>query len=121
MLRSVAVFESAGLARVVEAEELLRGVGQQIEEVRAGLVLGVDLFGLLHHLERLVVAAGRDAGRAALAQIADKNGEDAARAGRFALRRGEDGVHLLVGHRNLVEDGEELLLGLGGEAVDWTP
>ena len=31
---------------VEEAEKLLRGVGQQIEEGGAGLVLGVDLFGL---------------------------------------------------------------------------
>ena len=71
MLRSVAVFESAGIGAVVEAEVLLRSVGQQVEEGRAGFVLGVHLFGLLHHLQRLVIAAGRDAGRAALAQVAE--------------------------------------------------
>ena len=69
------------IGAVIQAQVLLRGVGQQIEEVRAGLVLGVHLFGLLHHLQRLVVAAGRDAGRAAFAQIAHENGKDAARAG----------------------------------------
>ena len=55
------------IGAVIEAQVLLRGVGQQIEEVRAGFVLGVYLFGLLHHLQRLVVAACRDAGRAAFA------------------------------------------------------
>ena len=65
-----------------------------------------------------MIAAGGDAGRASLAEIADEDGEDAAGAGRLALRRGEDGVDLLVGHRHLVDDGEELRLGFGGEAVD---
>ena len=39
-------------------------------------------------------------------------------AGRLALRRREDGVDLLIGHRHLVDDGVELRLGFGGEAVD---
>ena len=103
---------------VEEAEVLLRGVGQQVEEGGAGLVLGVDVFGFLHHLQRLVIAAGGDAGRAALAEIADEDGEDAARAGRLAFRRREDGVDLLIGHRHLVDDGVELRLGFGREAVD---
>ena len=103
---------------VEQAEVLLRGVGQQVEEGGAGLVLGIDLFGLLHHLERLVIAAGGHAGRAALAEIADEDGEDAAGAGSLALRRGEDGVDLLIGHRHLVDDVVELRLGFGGEAVD---
>ncbi len=81
-------------------------------------MLGIDLFGLLHHLERLVIAAGGDAGRAALAEIADEDGEDAAGAGRLALRRREDGIDLLIGHRHLVDDVEELRLRFGGEAVD---
>ena len=63
---------------VEKAEVLLRSVGQQVEEGGAGFVLGVDVFGLLHHLQRLVIAAGGDAGRAAFAQIADEDGEDAA-------------------------------------------
>ncbi len=101
------------MAALIEAEVLLRSVGQQVEEGGAGFVLGVDFFGLLHHLERLVVAAGGDAGRAALAEIADKDGEDAAGAGGLALRRGEDGVDLLIGHRHLIDDGVELRLGFG--------
>ena len=103
---------------VEEAEILLRGVGQQVEEGGAGFVLGVDLFGFLHHPEGVVIAAGGDAGRAAFAEIGDKDGEDAAGAGRLALGRGEDGVDLLVGHRDLVDDVEELRLGFGREAVD---
>ena len=103
---------------VEQAEVLLRGVGQQVKEGGAGFVLGVDFLGFLHHAERLVIAAGRDAGGAALAEIADEDGEDAAGAGRLALGRGEDGVDLLIGHRHLVDDVEELLLGFGGEAVN---
>ena len=93
-----------GIGGVVEAEVLLRGVGQQIEEGGAGLVLGVDLLGLRNHFEGIVVAAGGDAGRAALAEIADKNGEDAAGAGGFALGRREDRRDLLIGHGNFVEE-----------------
>jgi hypothetical protein len=101
---------------VEEAEILLRGVGQQIEEGGAGFVLGVDLFGFLHHAERVVVAAGGDAGGAAFAEIADEDGEDAAGAGGLALGRGEDGVDLLIGHGHLGDDVEELLLRLLREA-----
>ena len=36
----------------------------------------------------------------------------------LALGRGEDGVDLLVGHRNFVDDRVELRLGLGGESID---
>ena len=63
---------------VEQAKKLLRGIGQQIQEARAGLVFGIHLFGLCNHPQRVVIAAGRDAGRAALAQIADKDREDAA-------------------------------------------
>ena len=63
---------------VEEAEILLRGVGQQIEEAGAGLVLGVDFFGFGNHAEGVVIAAGGDAGGAALAEVADEDGEDAA-------------------------------------------
>ena len=38
-----------GVGRVEEAEVLLRSVGQQVEEVSAGHVFGVDLFGLGDH------------------------------------------------------------------------
>ena len=103
---------------VEQAEVLLRGVGKQVEEGGAGLVLGVDFFRLLDHPEGVVIAAGSDAGGAALAEIADKDGEDAAGAGGLALGRGEDGVDLLIGHRHLGDDVEELLLGFGAEAVD---
>jgi len=65
-----------------------------------------------------MVSAGGDAGRAAFAQIGNKDGEDAAGAWRFALGRGEDGGHLLVGHGNFIENSEELLFGLGRESVD---
>ena len=105
------------IGRVVEAEELLRCVRQQVKEVSAGGVFGVDLFGFRNHLERHMVTAGGDAGRAALAEVGDKDGKDAACAGGFALRRGEDGGDLLVGHGDFVENGEELLLCMGGEAV----
>ncbi len=67
---------------VVEAQVLLRRVGQQVQERGAGLVLRVDVLGFLHHLQRLVVAAGRDAGRAALAEVRHEDREDAAAAGR---------------------------------------
>ena len=76
-------------------------------------MLGVDLFGFLNHLERHVVAAGRDAGRAAFAEIADKDGENSAGTRCLALRRREDGVGLLIGHGDFVDDGEELRLGFG--------
>ena len=81
-------------------------------------MLGVYVFGFRDHPQSLVIAAGGDAGGAALAKIGDEDGEDAAGAGRLALRRGEDGVHLLVGHGNFFEDGEELELGFRGEAVN---
>ena len=71
MLRSVAVFESAGLAPLYRPRYFCDVSGSRSRKARAGFVLGVHLFGLLHHLQRLVIAAGRDAGRAALAQIAD--------------------------------------------------
>ncbi len=71
-----------------------------------------------NHLEGVVIAAGGDAGCAAFAEIADEDGEDAAGAGGLALRRGEDGVDLLIGHGHFGDDVEELLLGCGGEAVD---
>ena len=64
---------------VVEAEILLRRVGQQVEERGAAFVLGVDLLGFLHHPQRLVLAAGRDARRAPLAEVRDEDREDAAR------------------------------------------
>jgi hypothetical protein len=86
MLRSVAVFESAGIGAVVEAQELLRGVGQQIQEA-VPVVCSAFTSRFPHHLQGLVVAASGDAGRAALAQIADKNREDAASSGD--LRSGE--------------------------------
>ena len=73
------------------------------------VVLGVDFLGFGHHAEGVVVAAGGDAVGAALAEVADKDGEDAAGAGRLALGRGEDGVHLLIGHGHLGDDVEELL------------
>ena len=60
---------------VVEAEVFLRRVGQQVEERGAGFVLGVDLFGLLHHPQRLVLAAGGHARRAALAEVGDEDRE----------------------------------------------
>ena len=62
-------FGVGGVGGVEEAEVLLRGVGEQIEEAGAGHVLGIDLFGLRHHLKRVVVAASRDAGHATLAEI----------------------------------------------------
>ena len=93
---------------VVEAEVLLRRVGQQVEERGAGFVLGVDLFGLLHHPQRLVLAARRDARRAAFAEVRHEDREDAARARALLLRRREDRVRLLVRHRHLVDDAEEL-------------
>ena len=93
---------------VVEAEILLRRVGQQVEERGAGLVLGVDFLGLLHHPQRLVIAAGRDACRAALAEVRHEDREDAARARALLLRRREDRVRLLIGQRHLVDDVEEL-------------
>ena len=116
----VAQSRGLGILRVriaVESQKLLRRVGQQIEERRAGLVFGVDLFGLVHHLQRLVVAASGDTRGTAFAQVGDEDGEDAARPRLLALRSGEDGVDLLVGHGNFVDDGEELALGLGREAV----
>ena len=102
---------------VVEPKELLRRVGQQIQEGGAGLVFGVDRFGLVDHPQRVVVAASRDTRGTALAQVGDEDGEDAARPRLLALRSGEDGIDLLVGHGNFVDDGEELALGLGREAV----
>ena len=54
---------------VVEAEIFLRRVGEQVEERRAALMLGVDVLRLLHHAKRLMLAAGGDAGRASLAQV----------------------------------------------------
>ena len=63
-----------------------------------------------------MIAAGSDAGGAAFAKIADEDGEDAARAGGLALGRREDGVDLLIGHRHLGDDVEELLLRLLREA-----
>ena len=107
-----------GVGGVEEAEVLLRSVGQQVEEAGACFVLGVDFFSLLHHAERVVIAAGSDAGCAAFAEIADEDAEDAAGAGRFTLWRGENGVHLLIGHRDFGDDVEELLLGLLREAGD---
>ena len=107
-----------GIGGVVEAEILLRSVRQQVEEAGAGFVLGVDFFGFRNHAERVVVAAGGDAGGAAFAEIGDEDGEDAAGAGSFALGRGEDGVDLLIGHGDFGDDVEELLLGLRGESVD---
>ena len=102
---------------VEEPEVLGRGVGQQVQEGRPRLVLGVHLLRLLHHLEGLVVAAGGDAGRAALAEVGDEDGEDPAAARALPLRGGEDGVGLGVGHGHPVEDGQELVLGRLGEAV----
>ena len=103
---------------VVEAEILLRGVGQQVEERGARFVLGVDLFGFLHHLQRLVFAAGRHAGRAPFAQVRHEDGEDATRAGSLLLRRREDGVRLLIRQRHPVENIEELAFGFRREPVD---
>ncbi len=103
---------------VEQAEVLLRCVGQQVEEGGAGFVFGVDFGGFLHHLERHVIAASGDAGRAAFAEIADEDGEDAAGAGGLALGRREDGVDLLIGHRHLVDDRVELRLCFGREAID---
>ncbi len=97
---------------VVEAQVLLRRVGQQIEERRARLVLGVDVFGFLHHPQRAVLAARRDAGRAALAEVRHEDREDAAAAGLLLFGRREDRVRLLVRQRHLVDDVEELALGL---------
>jgi len=71
---------------VEEAEVLLRGVGEQVKEAGSGGVLGVDQLGLSDHAQGVVVAAGRDAGGAALAKVGDEDGEDAAGAGGFALR-----------------------------------
>ena len=81
-------------------------------------MLRVHLLGLLHHPQRLVLAARRHAGRASLAQVRNEDREDAARAGAPFLRRREDRIRLLISHRHLVDDVEELALGLGREAVD---
>ncbi len=74
-------------------------------------------FRLVHHLQRFVLAAGSDARSTAFAQVGDKDGEDATRPRLLSLRSSEDGVDFLVGHGNFVNDGEELVLGLGREAV----
>ena len=77
-----------GIGRIEEAEILLRGIGQQIEESRASLVLGIYGFRLRDHAERIVIAAGGYAGSAALAQIGDEDGDDA--AGKLGLLRSGD-------------------------------
>src|SRR6185503_18906360 len=91
---------------------------QQIEERGAAFMLGIDFLGLLHHAKRLVLAAGGDARRASLAEIRDEDRKYAARTWALLLRRREDGVRLLIRHRHLVDDVEELLLRLRREAVD---
>ena len=78
----------------------------------------LTVFGLLHHLQRLVLAARRDARPAALAEVGHEDREHAAGAGGLLLRRREDRVRLLIRHRHLVDDREELALGLRREAVD---
>ena len=70
------------------------------------------------HPERVVVAAGGDARRAALAQVRDEDGEDAAAARALPFGRLEDGVHARVRQGLLLDDIEELRLGGLREAVD---
>src|SRR5208283_3924253 len=97
----------------VEAQVFLRRIRQKIQEASASLVVGVDLFGFVDHLQRLVVAAGGNARGTAFAQVGYKDGEDATRPRLLSLRSRKDGVDLQVGHGNFVDDGEELALGLG--------
>jgi len=78
-----------GIGGVVEAEELLRSVGQQIKEVGASGVFGVDLFGFRNHLERHVVTAGGDAGRASLHKSEGQRWRRCRRC-RELLRSGEE-------------------------------
>ena len=102
---------------VVEAEVLLRCVRQQVEECRAGLVVGIDFLGLLDHLQRLVVPARRHAGCASLAEIRNEDREDPAAAWILSLGRLEDRVGHRIGERLLVDDLEELVLRVLGKAV----
>ncbi len=64
-----------------------------------------------------MVAARGDARRASFAQVGNEDGENAAAAGSLSFRRGKDGIGLLVGHRNFVDDGKELALGFVRESV----
>ena len=81
-------------------------------------MLRVHVLGLLHHPQRLMLAAGRDARRAPLAEVRHENREDAAPARTLLLGRRENRVRLLVGHRHFLEDVEQLTLGFRRESVD---
>ena len=81
-------------------------------------MLCVDCLRFEHHLKRCVVAAGRHAGSAALAQIGNEDGKNSSVSGMLSLGSREDRVRLLKRHRHLVEDGKKLLLGLLGESAE---
>ena len=102
---------------VVEAQIFLRSVRQEVQECGSGLMLGVDVLGLLHHAQRLVIAASGHARGASFAEVGNENGKDAAASRGLPLRSGKDRVDLLEGHRNFLNNGEELAFRLVGESV----
>ena len=113
----------AGVLRrvvVVQAEKLLARVRQQSAEDLRGGQFGVELRRLAGHPQGVVVAANLHALAAALAEVADENGEDAAVAGALFLDAAEDGGDVVVGQRQLIDDLGELaarLLGNRGELI----
>ena len=80
-------------------------------------MLGVHLFGFLHHLQRHVLAARRHARRAAFAQVGHEDGEHPARSGSPFFRRRENRVRFLIRQRHLIQNLKELVLGLLREPV----
>ena len=114
----------AGVLRrvvVVQAEEFLARVRQQPAEHLRGGQLGVEFRSLAGHPQCVVIAADLHALAAALAEVADKNGEQSAVAGVLFLDTAEDGGDVVVGQRQLVDDIGELatrLFGNGGELGD---
>src|SRR3974377_936760 len=101
----------------VQPEILLRSIGKRSQKRGSRLVFGIDRFRLLHHLERLVIATRSHTSGTSLAQIGDEDRKDSAVPRIPSLRRREDCIHFLKGHRNLIDDGKEFSLGLFGESV----
>ena len=100
-----------GADRVVGIEPpqvLAGGVGEEVEEIGAADVVGVQLCGLLSHLERFVGAFHHTLG-APLAQIRDHDGEQSACALFFPLQRPEDGGGLVEGEGNPLKELHELV------------
>ena len=96
-----------GAVITVEAEEFLVGVRQQPAEHLRGGELGVKVGRLRSHAQCVMITANLHAFATAFAEVAHKDGEQAAVARVLLLHTAPNSSDVVVCQRQLIDDGQE--------------